>query len=242
LMAAMLARGSAARRSSAARNRPPTARASSGPPNSAMSAPAAKMRSPPHTTTAPGGSAWSSAATPANSSRSAADRALALGRSRRTRATPSSRRVRSTNTSISLVSVLMLEAAEHLLGGCPRVGGAGGDIVDQRLPAVLAHRGAHLAFEQCDEHPTQLGEGATGAAGLELPPIDHERPMGCDRVHHVVDPLALGGDGADDRRSPTVGVGAQVEREGNVALELIGERLIGLVDDENVGDFEQPGL
>src|SRR5437016_10258346 len=54
------------------------------------------MRSPPQITTAPGGSIDSSDATAASWLRTALERAFILGRSRRTRATPSGRR--STDT------------------------------------------------------------------------------------------------------------------------------------------------
>ena len=102
-MAAMVARGTAARAPRALVKFAPTAPAPA-PSSSTMSAPAAKIRRPPHSTTAPGGSSRSAVAAAKICPSTAPESALALGRSRRISATPSGRR--STVTNGSMVTVV----------------------------------------------------------------------------------------------------------------------------------------
>src|SRR5580698_4075725 len=123
--------------------------ASAGPANSEISAPAAKIRSPPHTTTAPGGSSANDSTAAANSSSKPTDSALALGRSRRTKATPSGCRVTVMN---AIRATLRAGDAVHdLLRRRPRIDRPPYHRAHQLLIARLSHRVAGGLIEQRDE-------------------------------------------------------------------------------------------
>ena len=65
-----------------------------------------------------------------------------------------------------------------------------------------------------------------------------------DRLHQLVDALAAGRDGLDHRRSPQPGLAAVAEADhvADVADGGVGAVAVGLVDDEDVADLEDPGL
>src|SRR5437899_800865 len=63
-----------------------------------------------------------------------------------------------------------------------------------------------------------------------------------DRGPQLGRALARRRDSAQDRRPPLAHVGVEVEREVEVALQLLHARAVGLVDDEEIGDLEQTRL
>ena len=218
-------------------NAPPTTRASSGPPNSVMSAPAANSRSPPVTTTAPGGSSVSAGRRGLQlAEEGLRDRALTLGLSRRTTATPSSRR--STCTSGVLLRTWRQDptplpgpplgsGAEQLVGGGPRVELARGHRVGQlRRPVARRDRPGPAPAAA----PPTSRVTSSDAAGAGARPARRWRSRwvrwSAPPPTRSATPAPDGGGGAHDRRPPPPPDGAspRTPAEGDVqhALEVAG--------------------
>src|SRR6185437_3524208 len=239
-MAAMVTRG---RRARAPRVAWKLALTSSGPPSIwAMSAPAAKMRRPPQTTTAPGRSAARSSAMARNWTSTVADRALAFGRSSRTRATPSGRR--STVTKVSTgapTGSAFPNRGEQAVGGVVGVDPAVGQGADGVGEVVTGGHLLDLAEESGDEDPAELGGEPLPAAFGQPAGGGEVGPVPGDLGPQGVDAVSGGGDGIDDRRPPVARHG-QVEHLFEVPTGFTGTGAVGLVDDEEVGHFEEAGL
>ncbi len=77
--------------------------------------------------------------------------------------------------------------------------------------------------------------------GARAPVVSRWARCVADRRPQLVDALAGRRGGGDHRRPPVAGVG-EVEHALEVAAGVVDARAVGLVDDEDVGDLEEPGL
>src|SRR5947209_3910327 len=219
-------------------------RASSGPPNSLMSAPAAKMRSPPVTTTAPGGSAASASAAVRSCATRAPERALTLGLSSVTTATPSSRRSRCTSSGWSAISRTVLptasgaDALQHLVGGRPRVEPAADHVVFHPIVRVAAAQLAGPCVEPRDHDGAQLVAQPSLPASLEQAALVGVRAVVLHGLPERLDPGSGRADRRDNRWPPVTEIG-EVEHQLEVAPGLLHAGPIRLVDGEHVGHLEQ---
>ena len=76
-----------------------------------------------------------------------------------------------------------------------------------------------------------------------------QRPLGLDvgavlvdLLRQLLDPLAARRLGAQDRHLPAFGVVGEREDAAHLADHRFGHRVVGLVDDDDVGDLHHPGL
>ena len=133
------------------------------------------------------------------------------------------------------------QLGEHAVGGLVGVevtGGQGGH--DGRGPV----RPGDLHDPRLDPGGQDLAELALEPAashGLQLAAVDQVAPVFADGLPQLFGPLAGRGHRLDDGRPP-VGGCRELEHELEVALRLPSPRPVGLVDHEQVGDLEQPGL
>ena len=63
-----------------------------------------------------------------------------------------------------------------------------------------------------------------------------------DRRSQLRDALAAGGLGAQDRHLPALGIVGEREDAAHLAHHRVGHRVVGLVDDDHVGDLHHAGL
>ena len=65
--------------------------------------------------------------------------------------------------------------------------------------------------------------------------------MRLELLDELLDPLAADGLGLDDRHAPAA-LGAEREHAADLADHRVGQRVVGLVDDDDVGDLHDAGL
>ena len=227
-----------------------TRRLVGGPPNSEMSAPAAKTRSPPVTTTAPGGSSRERArAAPRAGAAAPCESALTFGWSRRTTATPSSRRSTVHERGRSGMAgpyrrAQSLAVRQQLRRRRSTGRGArADDLGRERSALAVGDAGARLARAGAATIARELVARRARPAGGRARPVDSRcarcAPMAAHRssTPSPVDARRWRRSAAASR--PRVG---QVEHLLEVAAGLVDAGSVGLVDHEHVGDLEQPGL
>src|SRR5205823_521736 len=127
---------------------------------------------------------------------------------------------------------------------------------DRRIGIELAvrdprHRAADpltpdLRLETSDQSLAQerfdLDARGVSAAPLALAAPLRPLAVAPDSLDEIVDPLARCRDGPNDGRLPVVPSHAERQHLRQVLRGLVRPRTVSLVDDEDVGDLEDPGL
>src|SRR4051812_39358842 len=139
---------------------------------------------------------------------------------------------------------LDLEALEDLRGRARRVEPARDDLVQQRREAVvLADRRLELRAQARRRQREHLGaQVAPAALGQRALGLD-ERPVLVELLHERLDALAADGLGLQDRHAPAA-LDRRRERQHatDLAHHRVGQRVVGLVDHDDVGDLHHAGL
>ena len=121
------------------------------------------------------------------------------------------------------------------------IGAAVLDVIDGALEGVAGGRALELLKQQVLGDGGHAGGGATALAAGELARVGEPVAMGVEGVDELGDARAVARDGGQDRQLPVAGRPRR-EHVAQLGDRAVGVGPVGLVDDVQVGDLEQPGL